>query len=102
MISSFSFSGCKRDADGYFWITGRIDDMVNVSGHLLSTAEIESALIEHPGVAEAAVVSHPHTIKGECTYGFVTMKNGCSFSPQTVNELKHKGTFRRPILFKIS
>lgn len=67
------FSGAKRDEDGYIWITGRIDDMVNVSGHLLSTAEIESALIEHEAVAEAAVVSHPHTVKGECTYAFVTL-----------------------------
>ncbi|XP_055347055.1 acetyl-coenzyme A synthetase-like [Paramacrobiotus metropolitanus] len=82
--------GAKRDADGYYWITGRIDDMVNVSGHLLSTAEIESALVEHPGVAEAAVVSHPHKIKGECTYGFVTMKDGYNFTPQVLGELKHK------------
>ncbi|OWA50140.1 Acetyl-coenzyme A synthetase, cytoplasmic [Hypsibius exemplaris] len=82
--------GCKRDKDGYYWITGRIDDMVNVSGHLLSTAEIESALIEHPGVSEAAVVSHPHPIKGECTYGFVTMKVGHVFNKQTVSELKLK------------
>lgn len=59
--------------DGYIWVTGRIDDMVNVSGHLLSTAEIESALIEHTSVAEAAVVSHPHEIKGESTYCFVSL-----------------------------
>lgn len=85
------FAGCKRDSDGYFWITGRIDDMVNVSGHLLSTAEIESALVEHPGVSEAAVVSHPHKIKGECTYGFVTMKIDCDFTKETVAELKLKG-----------
>lgn len=84
-------AGCKRDADGYYWITGRIDDMVNVSGHLLSTAEIESALIEHPGVSEAAVVSHPHKIKGECTYGFVTMKIGFVFDKQIANDLKLKG-----------
>lgn len=58
---------------GYIWVTGRIDDMVNVSGHLLSTAEIESALIEHASVAEAAVVSHPHEVKGECTYCFVSL-----------------------------
>lgn len=66
--------GGRRDSDGYLWITGRIDDMVNVSGHLLSTAEIESALVGHPAVTEAAVVSHPHPIKGECTYCFVTLK----------------------------
>ena len=66
--------GARRDADGYIWITGRIDDMLNVSGHLLSTAEVESALIEHPFVAETAVVSHPHPIKGECLFCFITVK----------------------------
>lgn len=66
-------SGARRDADGYLWITGRIDDMLNVSGHLLSTAEVESALVEHAAVAEAAAVSHPHTIKGECLYTFITL-----------------------------
>lgn len=71
-------------------MTGRIDDMVNVSGHLLSTAEIESALVEHPKVAEAAVVSHPHKIKGECTYCFVSLKEVslCQhFSPQILKVL---------------
>jgi len=68
-------SGAKRDADGYLWITGRIDDMLNVSGHLLSTADVESVLIEHPLVAETAVVAHPHSIKGECLYCFVTLKD---------------------------
>ncbi|XP_022315005.2 acetyl-coenzyme A synthetase-like [Crassostrea virginica] len=82
--------GGKKDSDGYIWVTGRIDDMVNVSGHLLSTAEIESALVEHPKVAEAAVVSHPHKIKGECTYCFVTLKEGESFSTDLGNELKTK------------
>ena len=68
-------SGAKRDGDGYLWITGRIDDMLNVSGHLLSTADVESVLIEHPLVAETAVVAHPHPIKGECLYCFVTLKD---------------------------
>lgn len=76
------FAGARRDADGYIWITGRIDDMVNVSGHLLSTAEVESALIEHQAVAEAASVSHPHKIKGECIYCFVTLKKVCGTSVQ--------------------
>jgi len=67
--------GAKRDSDGYLWITGRIDDMLNVSGHLLSTADVESVLIEHPLVAETAVVAHPHSIKGECLYCFVTLKD---------------------------
>jgi len=72
-------SGAKRDADGYLWITGRIDDMLNVSGHLLSTADVESVLIEHPLVAETAVVAHPHSIKGECLYCFVTLKDVSMF-----------------------
>ncbi|XP_067928733.1 acetyl-coenzyme A synthetase, cytoplasmic-like [Watersipora subatra] len=80
--------GAKLDEDGYIWVTGRIDDMVNVSGHLLSTAEIESALIEHQSVAEAAVVSHPHEIKGECTYCFITLCEGLEFTDALVSELK--------------
>ncbi|KAJ8305858.1 hypothetical protein KUTeg_016403 [Tegillarca granosa] len=93
--------GAKKDADGYIWVTGRIDDMVNVSGHLLSTAEIESALVEHAAVSEAAVVSHPHKIKGECTYCFVTLKEGFSFSKDLSVELKNKvrekiGPFAQP------
>lgn len=80
--------GGYRDKDGYIWITGRIDDMVNVSGHLLSTAEIESALVEHKAVTEAAVVSHPHPIKGECTYSFVTTKQGHDFTEELAEELK--------------
>ncbi|XP_039610715.1 LOW QUALITY PROTEIN: acyl-CoA synthetase short chain family member 2 like [Polypterus senegalus] len=80
--------GCRRDKDGYYWITGRIDDMLNVSGHLLSTAEVESALTEHPAVAEAAVVSRPHSVKGECLYCFVTLKDGREFSHSLVEEIK--------------
>merc|ERR1711962_1241058 len=76
--------GAKRDEDGYLWITGRIDDMVNVSGHLLSTAEVESALVEHDAVAEAASVSHPHNIKGECIYCFITLKEGAIFTDNLV------------------
>ncbi|XP_019619052.1 PREDICTED: acetyl-coenzyme A synthetase, cytoplasmic-like [Branchiostoma belcheri] len=82
--------GCTRDKDGYYWITGRTDDMMNVSGHLLSTAEIESALIEHSAVAEAAVVAYPHSIKGECVYCFVTLKEGKMFNDALVGELKVK------------
>ncbi|XP_046567034.1 acetyl-coenzyme A synthetase, cytoplasmic-like isoform X2 [Haliotis rubra] len=81
--------GARRDEDGYIWITGRIDDMVNVSGHLLSTAEVESALIEHKAVTEAASVSHPHKIKGECIYCFVTLKQGFEFTPDLTTELKN-------------
>uniref|UniRef100_A0A673KKB1 Acetyl-coenzyme A synthetase n=1 Tax=Sinocyclocheilus rhinocerous TaxID=307959 RepID=A0A673KKB1_9TELE len=82
--------GCRRDQDGYYWITGRIDDMLNVSGHLLSTAEVEAALTEHPSVAEAAVVSRPHAVKGECLYCFVTLKDHKEFNRTLMEELKRK------------
>uniref|UniRef100_A0A673LHV1 Propionate--CoA ligase n=1 Tax=Sinocyclocheilus rhinocerous TaxID=307959 RepID=A0A673LHV1_9TELE len=78
--------GCRRDKDGYYWITGRIDDMLNVSGHLLSTAEVEAALTEHPSVAEAAVVSRPHAVKGECLYCFVTLKDHKEFNQKIQSE----------------
>lgn len=71
----FKLLGARRDKDGYIWITGRIDDMLNVSGHLISTAEVESVLIENPVVAETAVVAHPHSVKGECLYCFITLKD---------------------------
>uniref|UniRef100_A0A3Q2FFU8 Propionate--CoA ligase n=1 Tax=Cyprinodon variegatus TaxID=28743 RepID=A0A3Q2FFU8_CYPVA len=80
--------GGRRDKDGYFWITGRIDDMLNVSGHLLSTAEVEAALTLHPDVSEAAVVSRPHKVKGECLYCFVTLKDRREFDKKMVEELK--------------
>ncbi|XP_039999947.1 acyl-CoA synthetase short chain family member 2 like [Xiphias gladius] len=80
--------GCRRDKDGYYWITGRIDDMLNVSGHLMSTAEVEAALTEHPAVAEAAVVSRPHKLKGECLYCFVTLKDSREFNHTLAEELK--------------
>ncbi|MDR3510517.1 MAG: acetate--CoA ligase [Caulobacteraceae bacterium] len=70
----FTGDGCRRDADGYYWITGRVDDVINVSGHRLGTAEIESALVAHPAVAEAAVVGYPHDIKGQAIYAYVTLK----------------------------
>ncbi|XP_030624551.1 acetyl-coenzyme A synthetase, cytoplasmic isoform X2 [Chanos chanos] len=80
--------GCRRDKDGYYWITGRIDDMLNVSGHLLSTAEVESALVEHEAVAEAAVVGRPHPVKGESLYCFVTLTDGVSYNRTLEAELK--------------
>ncbi|XP_056127613.1 acyl-CoA synthetase short chain family member 2 like [Rhinichthys klamathensis goyatoka] len=82
--------GCRRDKDGYYWITGRIDDMLNVSGHLLSTAEVEAALSDHPSVAEAAVVSRPHAVKGECLYCFITLKEHGEFNRTLTEELKRK------------
>jgi len=68
----FTGDGCKRDADGFYWITGRVDDVINVSGHRMGTAEVESALVSHDGVAEAAVVGYPHDIKGQGIYAYVT------------------------------
>uniref|UniRef100_A0A8P4KC82 Propionate--CoA ligase n=1 Tax=Dicentrarchus labrax TaxID=13489 RepID=A0A8P4KC82_DICLA len=94
--------GCRRDKDGYYWITGRIDDMLNVSGHLMSTAEVEAALTEHPAVAEAAVVSRPHKVKGECLYCFVTLKNSREFNHTLVEELKRLGKIMRRILRQIA
>lgn len=80
--------GARRDADGYLWVTGRVDDMLNVSGHLMSTAEVESVLTEHERVAEAAVVSRPHPVKGECLYCFITPNQGDQFDKKMVDELK--------------
>ena len=70
----FSGDGARRDADGYFWITGRVDDVINVSGHRIGTAEVESALVGHTAVAEAAVVGFPHDIKGQGVWAYVTLK----------------------------
>ena len=70
----FTGDGCRRDADGYYWITGRVDDVINVSGHRLGTAEIESALVGHHAVAEAAVVGFPHDVKGQGVWAYVTLK----------------------------
>jgi acetyl-CoA synthetase len=72
----FTGDGCRRDADGYYWITGRVDDVINVSGHRMGTAEVESALVAHEAVAEAAVVGYPHDIKGQGIYAYVTLMNG--------------------------
>jgi acetyl-CoA synthetase len=72
----FTGDGARRDADGYWWITGRVDDVINVSGHRMGTAEVESALVAHPKVAEAAVVGFPHDIKGQGIYAYVTLKTG--------------------------
>lgn len=84
-------AGARRDADGYLWVTGRIDDMLNVSGHLMSTAEVESVLAEHPSVAEAAVVSKPHPVKGQCLHCFITPNENVTFSDSLQSELKKKG-----------
>ena len=84
----FTGDGCKRDEDGYYWITGRVDDVIIVSGHNLGTAEIESAFVAHPKVAEAAVVGYPHNIKGQGLYCYVTLKIGETGSDALTKELK--------------
>lgn len=84
----FTGDGCKRDEDGYYWITGRVDDVINVSGHRMGTAEVESALVLHPKVAEAAVVGYPHDIKGQGIYCYVTLNAGEEGSAALLAELK--------------
>ncbi len=84
----FSGDGCRRDKDGYYWITGRVDDVINVSGHRMGTAEVESALVAHNDVAEAAVVGYPHDIKGQGIYAYVTLNIGVDSSDQLHSELK--------------
>ncbi len=84
----FTGDGCRRDEDGYYWITGRIDDVLNVSGHRLGTAEIESALMESPHVAEAAVVGMPHDIKGQGIYAYVILAKDKKISPEIIEEIK--------------
>jgi len=83
----FTGDGARRDADGYYWITGRVDDVINVSGHRIGTAEVESALVSHPKVAEAAVVGFPHDIKGQGIYAYVTLVAGEVESDELLKEL---------------
>jgi len=84
----FSGDGCRRDEDGYYWITGRVDDVINVSGHRMGTAEVESALVSHELVAEAAVIGYPHEIKGQGIYAYVTLNVGTEGTEALMNELK--------------
>ena len=83
----FTGDGCRRDEDGYYWITGRVDDVLNVSGHRMGTAEVESALVAHESVSEAAVVGMPHEIKGEGIYAFVILNQGAEPSDSIRSEL---------------
>jgi acetyl-CoA synthetase len=97
----FTGDGCRRDKDGYYWITGRVDDVINVSGHRLGTAEVESALVGHTKVAEAAVVGYPHDIKGQGIYAYVTLKAGVEATEELRKELaqwvgKEIGAIARP------
>jgi acetyl-CoA synthetase len=85
----FTGDGCRRDEDGYYWITGRVDDVINVSGHRMGTAEVESALVLHPKVAEAAVVGMPHDIKGQGIYAYVTLNAGETASEELRTELRN-------------
>jgi len=101
----FTGDGVRRDADGYFWITGRVDDVLNVSGHRMGTAEVESALVSHKDVAEAAVVGYPHDIKGQGIYAYVTLMEGVESSDQLRGELqqwvrKEIGAIAKPDLLQ--
>jgi acetyl-CoA synthetase len=84
----FTADGCRRDEDDYYWITGRVDDVINVSGHRIATAEVESALVEHPEVAEAAVVPIPHDIKGQAIHAFVTLNAGTTGNADLIAAIK--------------
>jgi acetyl-CoA synthetase len=103
----FTGDGCRRDADGYYWITGRVDDVINVAGHRLGTAEVESALVAHPKVSEAAVVGYPHDIKGQGIYAYVTLMAGETPSEELRKELvawvrKEIGPIASPDLIQFS
>ncbi|MCC6983906.1 MAG: acetate--CoA ligase [Bauldia sp.] len=103
----FTGDGCRRDSDGYYWITGRVDDVLNVAGHRMGTAEIESALVAHPMVSEAAVVGYPHAIKGQGIYVYVTLMNGQPASEDLRVELrnwvrKEIGPFASPDLIQFA
>lgn len=91
----FTGDGARRDEDGYYWITGRVDDVINVSGHRMGTAEVESALVNHPACAEAAVVGFPHAIKGQGIFAYVVLSEGWEHNAETVGELR--GEARRHI-----
>ncbi len=103
----FTGDSARRDSDGYYWVTGRVDDVINVSGHRLGTAEIESALVLHPKVAEAAVVGYPHDIKGQAIYAYVTLMHGTPESPELRKELiafvaGEIGAFARPEIIQFA
>ena len=99
--------GCRRDEDGYYWITGRVDDVINISGHRMGTAEVESALVTHPACAEAAVVGFPHEIKGEGIFAYVILNAGWEDSQELMGELKnevrhHIGPFATPDIILVT
>jgi acetyl-CoA synthetase len=101
----FTGDGCRRDKDGYYWITGRVDDVINVSGHRMGTAEVESALVAHPKVAESAVVGYPHKVKGQGIYAYVTLMGGQEYTEELRKELsdwvrKEIGPIAKPDLIQ--
>jgi len=103
----FTGDSARRDKDGYYWVTGRVDDVINVSGHRLGTAEIESALVLHPSVAEAAVVDFPHAIKGQAIYAYVTLMSGIEMTEELRAELvqfvsKEIGSFAKPEIIQFA
>ena len=103
----FTGDGCRRDQDGYYWITGRVDDVINVSGHRMGTAEVESALVAHPKVSESAVVGYPHDIKGQGIYCYVTLMAGEEPNDELRTELrnwvrKEIGPIASPDLFQLA
>ncbi len=101
----FTGDGCRRDEDGYYWITGRVDDVINVAGHRMGTAEVESALVAHPKVSEAAVVGYPHDVKGQGIYCYVTLMAGQTWSDElarpscAIGCARRSGRSPRPISF---
>ena len=104
-FANYSGDGCRRDDDGYYWITGRVDDVINVSGHRMGTAEVESALVAHPKVSEAAVVGYPHDIKGQGIYAYVTTMVGILPTEELREELgqwvrKEIGPIAKPDLIQ--
>jgi acetyl-CoA synthetase len=103
----FTGDGCRRDEDGYYWITGRVDDVINVSGHRMGTAEVESALVSHPACAEAAVVGFPHDIRGQGIFAYVVLKEGFEESSELIGELRnevrhHIGPIATPDMILVS
>ena len=84
----FTGDGCRRDEDGYYWITGRVDDVLNVSGHRIGTAEVESALVSHQNIAEAAVIGKPHDVKGESIKAFCILNQGVEADESLVQDVK--------------
>lgn len=100
-VCRFVYIAAYRDSDGYYWITGRTDDLLNVSGHLLSTAEIESAILKDKRIAEAASVPMPHSIKGQCICAFIVTKNGYNYDNNFEKDIRNQGMLMLLLLLLI-